>query len=374
MKDENALCKRYCKYIHLFRGSGTGVPVAFAQLLHDPTNGFKIDDHLLVTTEQHLYEALKEYSNVVYLSANPTNGESINICAAHCEKLIVHGFWALLEELRIKPKYRTKIVWRTWGHDVPPLPMRKGTPIKNVAKKVINWRRKCVIRSFAMIGIANAVDVVNLEQNFGAGLCVAQLNYPEKNGYELLGDLMVQGAVEKNGRINIMIGHCGCTANNHIGIMDMLQKYRNEDIRIYLPLNYGEPVYIEQVKSHAEKTWGDQAVVLDQPLPYEEYIELLNQIDVAVFDGVPSYALGNIAALTRLQKKLYLNRDGVIRKGFDIDDVPYECTDQIAVQSFEEFAKPVKYSAESKNSCILHQTQEKYVNDWKEALSRLDSL
>ena len=40
--------------------------------------------------------------------------------------------------------------------------------------------------------------------------------------------------------INILIGNSATETNNHIEVLDLLSKFKNEDIKIYVPLSYGD--------------------------------------------------------------------------------------------------------------------------------------
>ncbi|MGL5596283.1 MAG: TDP-N-acetylfucosamine:lipid II N-acetylfucosaminyltransferase, partial [Cetobacterium sp.] len=48
--------------------------------------------------------------------------------------------------------------------------------------------------------------------------------------------------------LNIQIGNSADSENNHFEIIDKLKKYKNEDIKIYAPLSYGNKEYALEIK------------------------------------------------------------------------------------------------------------------------------
>ena len=106
-------------------------------------------------------------------------------------------------------------------------------------------------------------------------------------------------------------------------------------------------------------------------LSYKQYVELLNEMDIAIFDAKISYALGNINILRLLKKKIFLNENGVIRRAFDLEGFPYMCISDLKNISFEEFAKPMIYSEEISMKLIPVSYEEK-IQTWHEILSMLE--
>ena len=68
-----------------------------------------------------------------------------------------------------------------------------------------------------------------------------------------------------------------------------------------------------------------------------------DKTDVIIFDGPRSYALGNINLLIYLRKKLFVNRNGIIRKTFDLTGIPYCLTDELENMTYDELKEPLIY-------------------------------
>jgi hypothetical protein len=110
--------------------------------------------------------------------------------------------------------------------------------------------------------------------------------------------------------INILIGNSATKENRHIDALNILSFLKNnENVRIYCPLSYPEDArsYIYTVKKYGTKLFGDRFIAITNFLPYDKYMDLLNSIDIAIFNNNRQQAGGNIASLIYMGKKVYIN-------------------------------------------------------------------
>lgn len=83
--------------------------------------------------------------------------------------------------------------------------------------------------------------------------------------------------------------------------------YKNEDIKIVLPLSYGDISYAETIETYARTLYGDKVLILRENLGFLDYVKLIKTIDIAIFDYKHQSALGNIMLLLLWGKKfIYL--------------------------------------------------------------------
>lgn len=359
------------KYIHLIWHNELKFSTRLVEMLDDSANGFCSGEHLFVTPHMQVYKALEEYENVVLDTAfGPKKSAAyINRYAPQCDWLFVHFMCSPLEFLKIKRAYLHKIIHRTWGGDLGyDLTSSKG--VKKFIKFIINKLFARRMKHIRLIGIVTTVDALNVKEKIG-DVATYNMPYPVKDANKIL--LATMSLPRKvNGRVNIMVGHSGLPYNNHKEILDALYRFREEKIQIYVIVSYGYPEYINDIKSYGKNLYGDKITFLDEMLPYNQYVELMNDMDIAFFDAKISYALGNISILKRLKKKIFLNKDGVIRRAFDLDGFPYMCTSDLKNISFEEFAQPMVYSDEL-NAKLVPVSYEKSVQTWHEILNMLDN-
>ena len=109
--------------------------------------------------------------------------------------------------------------------------------------------------------------------------------------------------------INILVGNSADPSNNHLEVLDKLETYKQEDIKIYAPLSYGNPDHAKRVIQEGKKRFGDKFIPLTEMIPFQEYIEFLGLIDIAIFNHKRQQAMGNTITLLGLGKKVYMRTD-----------------------------------------------------------------
>lgn len=372
--------KKQYKYIHILWHDELKFNLNIVRIIIKQENNFLPSEHLFVTPFVNVYNSIDKLINEnsdekkskteveYYPTKNPQSVRILNYYANFGKWIFVHSLPAPHYSIWIKKKFCDKIIWRTWGHDTG-YSYINNNRIKQFVKKFIEavWKRK--IKRFAAIGIANIVDEIEIREKFG-NIKTFQIPYVDdgKRGLEsVLKDIKKDGHIG----VNVLVGHSGWATNKHITVMQELEKYKQENMIIYLILSYGEPNYIKVVKEYVKNNWDDNVIMIEKFMSYSEYIELLNKMDIAIFDYERSYALGNIQILINLRKKIFLNKKGVIKRAFDLEHVPYECTCDIKYMNYEKFTKPVDYQEYGAYSWdqINYST---YVEKWKTMLNELD--
>ena len=359
------------KYIHLLWHNELKFSLRLVQLINDVEAGFSIKDHVFVTPHEQIYEKLKTYENVVFDNTygSKKSAAYINLYASKCDWLFVHSMCSPLEFLKIKQIYLHKIVHRTWGGDLG-YDITSISGVKRFVKSIINVFYVRRMKRIRLIGVANFVDVLNVKEKIG-NIATHIMPYSVKNGDKAILEVMKENR-KIDQKLSIMIGHSGHMYNKHIEILNSLYRFYNEKIQIYLILSYGYPEYIEEVKTYGTKLYGDKITFIEDMLPYEQYVRFINDMDIAFFDGEISYALGNIYLLNVLRKKIFLNKNGVIRKAFDLEGLPYMCSSDLENMTFEEFSKPLEYSEDVKKKFVPI-SYENCIQTWHEIFNLLNN-
>lgn len=357
------------KYVHVF--------VAFNRkglfyktlldVINNPDYGFNIEDQLFIVLNEDLYNIINgnKYDNVILFPYSEKSYDAINYYGDKCEWLFVHGMTNIMDSFRIKSKYRGKIIWRTWGHDTG-LRYIKGD-IKNAPRFFINSIYRYIVRSYYAVGIANSsIDRKSIRMAFGdvRTLC---LPYSSKSKLMVLNRLNIEPN-DITTSFNIVLGHSGLEQEHHIIILNMLERFSDNDIKIYIPLMYGKVEYIDSIVSGIDRNlWGDKVVILRDYMQYEDYVRFLKKMDLAIIDGLGSAALGNISILRYFSKRLCVNRKGIIHQSLNEEDVPHLTIDELSHISYEELISPVKYTEEQR--AIPRDP----VELWQEAYDTLES-
>lgn len=366
---------REYKYVHFLWANELKFNRPLVEMINCESS-FNPSEHLFITQYDQVRDALSAYSNV-HLDKNGSPADLINRYAEAADWLIAHGLTKKLDTIRIKRKNLKKIVWRTWGGSR----QKSKWDGRHVLRSLINKAKDVVYYLFykhyygkaPVIGIANTVDIIDLQQWKWTGSAkLLPMDYLDIRVEQIVSRFKNEGR-SRNDRAKIMVGHQGTSGENHVAIVKRLLESYEEEFDVYLPLSYGEQSYIDTVKAELTQFKDDRVHIMDRFMPFEQYMAFLADVDVAIIDELSSMALGNICYLLYYRKKLFLNKDGVIKKAFDKDHLPYSLTEEIGKMDFSELVKPASYS-EPITSDLVFGSYTGCVKDWATVLEYLDGL
>ena len=297
--------KFYYKYIHLMYGHDTKFSKLLLDFISNPENGFEIDQHLFVTPYKNVFDDLKQYSNVLL---DESNKNLYKVYYKHCHLIISHSGEELYRILLTPKKIKNKVVYRYWGGmRILQYDESSKTCRESLKLKVKKYILKKSFSEFAAIGIANITDIIDLSR--------------------------------------------------------ILKK----DTKYYR-LSYGEEKYIQNVENYVKENSKGNIVIMKQFMKFSEYAEFLSTIDIAIFDGYTSYALGNLGIILFFNKTVYLNENGVIAKALESENNDYKKISDIGKLSFEEFSKPMKYPENYTSDLCIISTEER-IKNWNKLLA-----
>ena len=115
----------------------------------------------------------------------------------------------------------------------------------------------------------------------------------------------------------ILLEHSANTTNNHLDIIDAINKKALDlnERDIYIPLSYGEKIIAEQVKKEA-KFGGANVHCLMDALPFEEYSAMMNSCTHAIYGMVRQSGLGNINLCFQKGIKVFFFKDSILYRHF----------------------------------------------------------
>lgn len=244
------------------------------------------------------------------------------------DKIIYHGIFeqSIIDVFFFNRKLLKKLYLRFWGGDKflygsATQIYRKKSVIKNARAiiYIIPEERKFLEQNYKIKGKQYwaLYDLHGLIQR-----CVAAERLPKK---------------EKD-YISIQLGNSATSTNNHMQILKKLHKFKEENIRIFVPLSYGDKKYAEKVIEEGEKLFGEKFVAITTFMNVDEYNQFLCQIDIAIFGINRQQALGNIQALLYLGKKIYLKKNSIVEHYVRRECRCYVNTiDQIGEMDFNSF-------------------------------------
>lgn len=361
---------RHYKYIHFLWHDELKFNTRLVRMINNKEYGFSLDDHLFVTPHKMIYEALRNYRNVILFdSKKQTYTQVINLYASFGDWLFFHSILSWGSIFKVKKKYYKKIIWRTWGHDATFAKVNEGSLLKRLKNRIFNFFKLRVVRLFFAVGVSsNYIDALDIKMRYG-NVKTVHVSYPEKTK-----DIIVSNSQKKD-ILNIMVGHSGYPADNHIEVMEKLKKYKNENICIYLIFSYANTSYMKEIVDYVNTNWSQKVVVVTKFMPLNEYKEFCSRMDIGIFDfdKPQSYAIGNVSLLFSLRKKLFFNRKGLWHKAFSEKGAPHCCTDELDNMSFEQFRSPLIFE-EEKYEGLDKKTFEENLESWKLLLKKLDYI
>ena len=195
----------------------------------------------------------------------------------------------------------------------------------------------------------------------------------EKGKREYINNLIEEeNVIKKDEECRVMIGHNGYPFLNHLRIIDLLKKYKNENIKICLVLSYGNPEYAKKVKQYAIENFGQAKVeIISEMMPYKDYINYLKTIDICILDYKHQAALGNLWLLLYLEKKIYLNSRGILKLATNFEGAETYNVEQISQMNFKEFSKELSNPKSCKKSAEYYMDEQNILEMWKNAFREM---
>lgn len=267
-------------------------------------------------------------------------------------KSFIHGLWneKINVLLSLMPWVLKKCTWAIWGGDL----YYHIFNTNDRDYKIKEFFRKRVIKRFGSI-----IPVVYGDYYLARKWYKARAKMLEPFMYVQFYERYMEIPLKEQGDIiNIQIGNSATQTNHHIDCINLIKKYSN--IKTFIPLSYGDLEYAKEVEIYA-KEHLDDVVILESFMPFNEYMQMLACIDIAIFNQNRQQGMGNIFVLLALGKKIYLRSDTthydfLVQKGFKIFDIS-EFSISPILKSDAMHNKNLVLKLYSKEKQIIHQKE-----------------
>lgn len=208
------------------------------------------------------------------------------------DKIILHGLFHsdIIYALLLQPWILKKCYWIMWGGDFY-FPETKSKIKHEIIKEM----------GYLVNVLENEYNLVKIW--YGAkGRYVQSFGYPSN----IFNHKSFHTSQKNINTLYILIGNSATETNHHSEILKKLEKYKNENIKIFAPLSYGDKDYAKKVTIEGEKIFKNKFIPIFDFMVYESYFQFLNTIDIAIFAHNRSQGMGNIINLLGLGKKVYI--------------------------------------------------------------------
>lgn len=269
------------------------------------------------------------------------------LLSLQCDYIFLHSlfFVTIIDKIKIlfKKNLMNKIIWIEWGADL--YSWEKQGNLKSKLSNLINYSFRQKLKYVVCIF---KPDLEYFKHKFPNSR--AKLYYAPYTGYPRPKELTVQyneiSRLREDLRIGapiyIQIGHNGAETLNHKKILNYLFKFKEENIRLVIPLSYGGTrEYADGIEAYARKLFGDKVIILREFMPEKKYYELINKVSIAIFDTTRQCALGNINIMIFRNVKLYLSQNGVMYDYFSKNGIPVNKCEDICKCTYSKLVEPV---------------------------------
>lgn len=357
------------RYIHLLYSNS----IHIRNIIRFISDGFSSDNHIFITSSKELVKSCTDYSiiyeekiDISYILKKYIDNNSV---------VILHSMIIPTRKLLfIRKKQLNRIVWVVWGHDLY-VTEEDGTwgKIKTCLKKVRRKINFVKLKHLCAIGVGYQHDALEIRSLSSEVPILNMLYFQQK-------DPVMDETEQLNGKSNflrVMIGHSAFRFLHHIPNLLRLSKFKNENIIISLVLTYGSKDYAEEVIYKAEEIFGKEKVeVIKENKSFEDYVNYIKSIDIAILDYKHQAALGNLFLLMYFGKKVFLNPKGILYQGAISEGwKPYstECIEKI---DFNEFSKKCDINSVKRMKEVSSYYYDKNIalNNWSIAFQEIKRI
>ncbi|RUO62626.1 TDP-N-acetylfucosamine:lipid II N-acetylfucosaminyltransferase [Pseudidiomarina insulisalsae] len=219
------------------------------------------------------------------------------------ERIILHGLFnnSVVAILFFMPWLLKKSYWLVWGGDVYYRPSGNQLPLKI---KFMRMMRRRVIRQMGYIVTSVKGDYEKAVEWHGT----RSPNLP----YFMYTNSLYQYVAppERNtAKTRILLGNSAMRSNHHEQAMDIIAPYVNDAVEIICPLNYGDLEYGKEMAKLGEQRFGRAFRPILDYMPYDEYMQILSTVDIAVFNHDRQQAMSSTRVLLGMGTRVYLRKE-----------------------------------------------------------------
>lgn len=231
----------------------------------------------------------------------------LNWYAHRAKQIVFHGLFdfRIIVFFCLQPWLLKKAYWIIWGADL----YRHSLYTHTWKWHVKEFFRRPVIRRMGYLVTGTQGDYALAQKWYQAqGKHIRCFNYPS-NTFKPMQNTKTQS----DGPLKILVGNSADPTNNHQNVFNLLKVQSEQNFVIYCPLSYGNSSdYADRMKKLGTELFGNRFIPLMDFMPFNTYMSLLEDIDIAIFAHDIQQAFGNKISLLGFGKKVYLNAQSTL--------------------------------------------------------------
>lgn len=160
--------------------------------------------------------------------------------------------------------------------------------------------------------------------------------------------------LQNSGRNIIWLGNSATPTNNHLEVFQYLNRFKEDEWELYVPLSYGQSWYAEYISQTGTGLFNSKFKPLLDFIPLQSYLALLNDIDIVIMNHHRSQAGANIFCMIYMGKKVYLSKYSTIFNLMVRNGIKVYPTESIEYISFDEFTSILSIDEQKENAKRLY--------------------
>ncbi|WP_042988077.1 TDP-N-acetylfucosamine:lipid II N-acetylfucosaminyltransferase family protein [Vibrio cholerae] len=294
------------KFLHI--GTNGNFIKSFIEFIKEE---FDFNEHYFLITSDNNNNPI--YSNATYsprtvFSRLKYYFEAI-IRMHQAKKIVLHGIFDIKLNfiLFLMPWLLKKCHWVIWGGDLY---------IHVLGEKNLRWKFNEFIRGPVIRNMGYLLTYIPGDVNLARECYRAKGYFKECLMYtsniidpHVIGNEIKQSEIKKDSSVSILVGNSADPSNHHIETFKKLLPYKDENIRIFAPLSYGDDIYANEIIEKGKEWFGDKFFPITSIMEKSEYLKFLNTIDIAIFNHKRQQAMGNTITLLGMGKTVYIRTD-----------------------------------------------------------------
>lgn len=320
-----------------------------------------MNEHVFIVYANHAWEETKKYDlkNSYYIES--FDDHLLRELVEKASQIVIHCLYTseLTNYLYNNQILLKKANWKLWGGDL--YLYRQAGSLNNYEDN--ERKRKIIIKNLKYITspieeeYKHAIEIYGGIAEYRFGSYLQPIDFK---------DYVFENKDKNKAAINILLGNSGYPSNNHKEALKVLSKFKDEGIKIYCPLSYGEKDYINEICAKGREIFKEKFIPILDFIPYNDYINLLDTMNVVIMNHNRQQGVGNIVASLFLGKKVFLQTEITTYKSFTRLGIELYDVNEIDKINFTRF---IEYSSEigKRNSEIVENTysNENRIRSWK---------
>lgn len=263
---------------------------------------FAIEDHRFIIHGEVDNGDLPQAQHIIHYPSLLKKALPLMAEMRAARKIILHGLFSshLLYLLMLQPWLLKKCYWTIWGGDLY---------VHDAEEKDWRWHKNEWVMQFVISRLGHFITHIRGDYELAQEWYGAKGHWHECFMYtsNLCRDYPIEPPPHDG--IHILLGNSATPTNNHLDALEKLRPFADENIKIYCPLSYGDASYGDFVSQEGKAIFGAKFIPLRDFMPLKNYLELLSNIDAAIFNHNRQQGVGNITTLLALGKKVYIRKE-----------------------------------------------------------------